>query len=197
MKRNITGKTQALAQWLVIAFAVAQLATISRAETILRADGSTNPAAAMLSGGGSAQGLETGRAAKASKRSGKARLVTEAEYNQADLVVRYNDDRTSYVVKPVQQEAFGGGTFYTPFERAGVLKLAGQQPRRDTVIIVLPKYATLVPSTEARIKGDWALDLAGAGYQHCIFALGDNKVNHIIGLPVLEGPQAVTVSMAK
>ena len=65
---------------------------------------------------------------------GKASRFTEAE--TADFIARYYSDETSYTLKPAMMEE----TFRSVCDRALLLKLAGQQPRRELAVIVMIHY---------------------------------------------------------
>src|ERR1039457_340362 len=64
----------------------------------------------------------------------KAQRFTEEE--TADFIARYYSDETSYALKPAMMD----GAFRAPCDRALLLKLAGQQPRRDLAVIVMVYY---------------------------------------------------------
>jgi hypothetical protein len=178
MKRMITGRISVFAQVLALGFAISQMATPCRAE---KSTATTQVSA-------------NAKAGKAAQTSANRRLFTEAESNQADFIVRYNDDRTSYVVKPVRKEVFAGHEYYTIFERAGVLKEAAAAPGRGLAIIMIPHYPNMRSDLEETIKLGWANDLAKLGYQRVLFGQGDNKVEHVQGMPVLTDPQMATVA---
>ena len=107
--------------------------------------------------------------------------IGEAE--AADFIARYYSDATSYVLKP----ALNDGAFRSICDRALLLKLAGQQPRRDLAVIVLIHYPSA--ATEDPVKLAWAKDLRGMGYQRIVFLRGGNHMQ-VNGLPTLESPQA-------
>ena len=118
----------------------------------------------------------------------KAARFTEEE--SADFVARYYSDGTSYVLRPALKE----GSYQTICDRAHVLALAGQQPRRDLAVVVLIHYPG--PSTEGPVKLAWVNDLKGLGYQRVVFLRGGNRMQ-VNGLPVLESPSASAIVAGK
>jgi hypothetical protein len=133
----------------------------------------------------------------------KLRGVTPEEVVHADFIVRYNDERTSYVLKPRMMETFGNGSFRSIFARQEAVKLAAGQPRRELAIIVLPLFAFYssaageVNKAEDR-TAEWQMhlkafvgELENAGYQHLIICKGDrNKAAKVEGCPILEVREA-------
>jgi hypothetical protein len=133
----------------------------------------------------------------------KLRVLTPEEVVHADFIVRYNDERTSYVLKPSMRETFGNGSFRSIFTRQEVVKLAAVRPRRELAIIVLPRFALLsgtggaVSQSEDRTV-EWQMnlkafagDLQSAGFRHLIVCRSDkNRADKIEGCPVLEARQA-------
>lgn len=111
----------------------------------------------------------------------KARRFGEAE--AADFIARYYSDDTSYVLKPATND----GAFRSICDRALLMKLAGQQPRRDLAVIVLLHYPGA--ATEDSVKLAWVKDLRGMGYQRIVFLRSGNRMQ-VNGLPTLESPQA-------
>jgi hypothetical protein len=103
------------------------------------------------------------------------------EADGADFIVRYYSDETSYVLKPPMMD----GAFRSICDRAALLRLARQQPRRELAVVVLVHY----PGSEVEepVKLAWMSDLTGLGYRRIVFlrAASRMKVN---GLLVLEGP---------
>ncbi len=165
----------------------------------------TNAGAIILSGAGRVQVLLTGRAGVPPQPPQRVRFVTPEEVDRADFIVRYSDDRTSYVVKPATQEAVPRHIFYEPLTSAEVVKLAAAQPRHELAIIVLPRFrgrsadAGVAPKPEAGRGTDWlknleafVKDLRKAGYQSLVFCEGGTKVGKVAGLRVVEGPQVAT-----
>lgn len=107
-----------------------------------------------------------------------SRVVWFNEQEQADLVVRYYTDDTSYLLKPVKMN----GPFLAVLNKDTVLDLAKQQPGRDLAVVILVHYVT-ADETEA-VKHDWMRRLKEVGYQRVVFlrASSDMRIN---GLPVM------------
>ena len=107
-----------------------------------------------------------------------AALPRFSEEAQADFIIRYYSDDTSYVLKPAASE----GPFLTIFRKDAVLALAKQQPSRELAVVALIHYAG--ESQSAAVKQDWTTLLTEAGYRRIIFLRASNgmKVN---GLPIL------------
>jgi hypothetical protein len=106
------------------------------------------------------------------------RTARFTEQDQANLVVRYYTDDTSYVLKPAQTD----GRFLSVLKRDAVLDVAKRQPGRDLAVVILIHYAA---DTEAdTVKTKWRSLLTGAGYQRVVFlsASGGMQIN---GLPLL------------
>ena len=114
----------------------------------------------------------------ASHRPGWAALPRFHEQDQANLIVRYYSDDTSYVLKPQRND----GPFLTILNKDAVLDVAKQQPGRQLAVVILIHYAT--ENEAGRVQNNWKNLLAGAGYQRVVFlrALNSMQVN---GLPVL------------
>ena len=112
---------------------------------------------------------------------GKASRFTEAE--TADFIARYYSDETSYALKPAMMEE----TFRSVCDRALLLKLAGQQPRRDLAVIVMVHYPGSRAEDTAKLA--WVKDLKGMGYQRIVFLRGSRSMQ-VNGLSFLECPQA-------
>jgi hypothetical protein len=115
-----------------------------------------------------------------STRVAQAPRFTEGE--AADFIARYYSDETSYALKPALME----GTFRSVCDRAFLLKLAGQQPRRELAVIVMIHY--MGAQQEDTIKSAWASDLKKLGYQRIVFLRGDNRMQ-VNGLRMLPCPQ--------
>ncbi len=106
------------------------------------------------------------------------RTARFAEQDQANLVVRYYTDDTSYVLKPVQAD----GRFLSVLKKDAVLDVAKRQPGRDLAVVILIHYAA---DTEAQtVKNNWRSLLGQAGYHRIVFlsAGGGMQIN---GLPLL------------
>ena len=160
----------------------------------------TNTAAIVLSGGTPVQVALNGWARVPPKPPQKLRVVTPEDVRQADFIVRYNDERTSHVLKPRMIETFGEREFLAIFEREGVQKLAAAQPRRERAIIVLSKLALYFsfsgnvsgPEDDAwfRKLGALVATLEKLGYGQLIFCTGDpDNERELKGLPVVGIPQ--------
>src|ERR1035438_2094101 len=100
------------------------------------------------------------------------------EAEQADLIIRYYSDDTSYVLKPSMTD----GPFLTILKKDAVLAMAKQQPGRQLAVVLLIHY-TDEGKAEA-VKKDWTSLLTQTGYRRVVFlrALNSMQVN---GLPVL------------
>jgi hypothetical protein len=101
----------------------------------------------------------------------------------ADFIAQYYSDETSYALKP----AMNDGAFRSICDRALLLKLAGQQPRRCLAVIVLIHYPS--EASENSVKLAWVKDLGGVGYQRIVFLRSGHGLR-ANGLPILETPQA-------
>jgi hypothetical protein len=107
-----------------------------------------------------------------------ARQVRFHEQEQANLVVRYYTDDTSYVLKPVATE----GPFLAVLNKDAVLDVARQQPSRQLAVVILIHYGA-DSETEA-VKSKWSNLLTGIGYQRVVF-LHASRGLQIEGLPIL------------
>lgn len=107
-----------------------------------------------------------------------APIVQFDEQDQANLIVRYYTDDTSYVVKPAKRD----GPFLSILKKDAVLDFARQQPGRELAVVILINYRD--DGQDAAVKHDWSSLLTEAGYQRVVFlrSLGGAKVN---GLPVV------------
>jgi len=107
-----------------------------------------------------------------------SRVVRFNELEQANLVVRYYTDDTSYVLKPATKN----GQFLAVLNKDAVLDLAKRQPGRDLAVVILVHYVT-AGETEA-VKHDWVKRLNEVGYERVVFlrASGDMRID---GLPVM------------
>jgi hypothetical protein len=114
----------------------------------------------------------------ATSRTPITALPRFSEEAQADLVIRYYSDDTSYVLKPTMTD----GPFLSILKKDAVLALAKQQPGRQLAVVALIHYAN--ESESDAVKHDWTSLLTEAGYRRVVFlrARNDMKVN---GLPVL------------
>jgi len=104
--------------------------------------------------------------------------VRFSEQEQANLVVRYYTDDTSYVLKPVKTD----GPFLSVLNKDAVLDVAKKQPGRELAVVILIHYAA--ETEAAKVQNKWRNLLTAAGYQRVVFlrALGGMQVH---GLPVL------------
>ena len=100
------------------------------------------------------------------------------EADQADLIIRYYSDDTSYVLKPATME----GPFLTILRKDAVLALAKQQPGRQLAVVALIHYTA--ESQADAVKHDWTNLLTEAGYQRIVFLRARNSMK-MNGLPVL------------
>jgi hypothetical protein len=100
------------------------------------------------------------------------------EADQADLIIRYYSDDTSYVLKPTTTE----GPFLSVLKKDAVLALAKRQPGRQLAVVAMIHYENEGQSDA--VKHDWTSLLTEAGYRRIIFLRASNgmKVN---GLPIL------------
>ena len=106
-----------------------------------------------------------------------APVVRFTEQDQANIVVRYYTDDTSYVLKPAQKD----GPFLSILKQDAVLDLARRQPGRQLAVVILIHNPSQTEA--ARVQTKWRNLLTDAGYQRVVFlrAVGGMKVN---GLPV-------------
>jgi hypothetical protein len=100
------------------------------------------------------------------------------EADQADLIIRYYSDDTSYVLKPAAMD----GVFMTILKKDAVLALAKQQPGRQLAVVLLIHY-TDEGKAEA-VKKDWTSLLTESGYRRIVFLRAVNSMQ-VNGLPVL------------
>ena len=100
------------------------------------------------------------------------------EQEQANLVIRYYSDDTSYVLKPAQTD----GPFLSVLKKDAVLNVAKRQPGRDLAVVILIHYAADAEANTVQAK--WRSLLTEAGYQRVVF-LRANGGMQINGLPLL------------
>ena len=100
------------------------------------------------------------------------------EQDQANLIVRYFSDETSYVLKPYKAE----GPFMSILKRDDVLEVAKQLPNHDLAVVILVHYPS--QTTADAVKAKWTGLLTSLGYHRVVFlgGFGGKEVN---GLPVL------------
>jgi hypothetical protein len=116
----------------------------------------------------------------ATHRRSTASLPRFSEEEQANLIIRYYSDDTSYVLKPATTE----GPFLTILRKDAVLALAKQQPGRQLAVVALIHYGA--ESQADAVKHDWTNLLTEAGYQRIVFLRARNSMK-MNGLPVLAG----------
>src|ERR1039457_746744 len=109
-----------------------------------------------------------------------SRVVRFNQQEQANLVVRYYTDDTSYVLKPAKTD----GTFLAILNKDAVLDVAKQQPGRELAVVILIHYRA--QSEGDSVRQNWVKLLKEVGYQRVVFlrASGSMQIN---GLPVLAG----------
>ena len=100
------------------------------------------------------------------------------EQDQANIIVRYYSDETSYVVKPQRTE----GVFLSILRRDDVLDVAKKLPGRGLAVVILVHYPSQDTADAVRTK--WASQLTGLGYQRVVFLRGFGS-SQIEGLPIL------------
>ena len=101
-----------------------------------------------------------------------------SEEEQADVIIRYYTDDTSYVLKPATTD----GPFLTILKKDAVLDLAKQQPGRQMAVVVLIHYMS--ESQDKAVKQDWTSLLTKTGYRRIVFLRGLNSMK-VNGLAVL------------
>ena len=105
-------------------------------------------------------------------------VVRFHEQDQANLIVRYYTDETSYVLKPEKTD----GPFLSILRRDDVLEVAKQLPGRELAVVILVHYP--YQGEADAVKNKWTGLLTGLGYQRVVFlgGFGGRQVN---GLPIL------------
>jgi HYDIN/CFA65/VesB-like, Ig-like domain len=149
------------------------------------AEGSDSGTVAFTGGRGAAVTV-TGTARTPPRPPGHLRVNHKAsshfeEEDNADFIVRYYSDSTSYILKPAMRD----GPYWSVCNRALALKVAGQQPRHELAVVVLIHYPNSV--TEVPAKQAWLKDLAALGYRRVVFLRGLNKIK-VKGLTILPDP---------
>jgi hypothetical protein len=109
---------------------------------------------------------------------GTAQMARFQEQEQANLVVRYYTDDTSYVLKPQKTD----GPFLSILDKRAVLDVAKQQSGRQLAVVILIHYAD--DGQAAAVKHEWRGLLTNVGYQRVVFLRGMNGMR-VNGLPVL------------
>jgi hypothetical protein len=107
-----------------------------------------------------------------------APVVRFHEQDQANLIVRYYSDETSYVLKPQKTD----GPFLSIMRRDDVLDVAKKLRGRDLAVVILVHYPT--EDAAEVVKTKWTGLLAGLGYQRVVF-LGGYGGKQVNGLPIL------------
>jgi len=107
-----------------------------------------------------------------------SRVVRFNQQEQANLVVRYYTDDTSYVLKPAKTD----GPFLAVLNKDAVLDVAKQQPRRELAVVILIHYRA--EGAAEAVKRNWVSLLKEAGYQRVVFLRASTSMQ-INGLPVL------------
>ncbi len=103
------------------------------------------------------------------------------DQEQANLIVRYYTDDTSYVLKPEAKE----GPFLSILNKSDVVEVAKRQAGRDLAVVVLIHYGG---ESEAKaVKCKWQNLLTEAGYQRVVFLRGRTGMR-VNGLAVLSSP---------
>ena len=116
--------------------------------------------------------------ATACSTPGTRRVVRFHEQDQANLIVRYYSDETSYVLKPQRSD----GPFLSVLKREDVLKVAKQLRSRDLAVVILVHYAC--ESDMDVVKQKWTGLLTDLGYRQVVF-LGGYGGKRVDGLPIL------------
>ena len=101
-----------------------------------------------------------------------------SEQEQADLIVRYYSEDTSYVLKPSKMD----GPFLSILNRDAVLDVAKQQPGRRLAVVILIRYND--ESEAEKVKSTWTTKLTQVGYQRVVFLRGRNGMR-VKGLPIM------------
>jgi hypothetical protein len=107
-----------------------------------------------------------------------SRVVRFHEQDQANLIVRYYSDETSYVLKPQKTD----GPFMSILRRDDVLEVAKQLPDHDLAVVILVHYPCQTTADAVKVK--WTGLLTSLGYQRVVF-LGGFGGKDVNGLPVL------------
>ena len=110
----------------------------------------------------------------------KARFNEQA---QADLIVRYYTDDTSYVLKPAKTD----GRFLGVLKKGAVLDVAKEQPGRQLAVVILIHYRAAPEG--AKVKAEWTKLLTDLGYQRVVFLLAQGSMQ-VDGLTVLPPNEA-------
>ena len=100
------------------------------------------------------------------------------DQEQANLIVRYYTDDTSYVLKPAAKE----GLFLSVLNKDAVLDVAKRQAGRDLAVVILIHYGA--QSEDETVKSKWRHLLAEVGYQRVVFLRGRNGMQ-VDGLPIV------------
>ena len=112
-----------------------------------------------------------------------SQVVRFHEQDQANIIVRYYSDETSYVVKPQKTE----GGFLSIFRRGDVLDMARKLPDRELAVVILIHYRAAPEG--AKVKAEWTKLLTDLGYQRVVFLLAQGSMQ-VDGLTVLPPNEA-------
>ena len=107
-----------------------------------------------------------------------SRVVRFHGQDQANLIVRYYSDETSYLLKPQKRD----GAFLSILRCDDVVKVAKQLPGRELAVVILVHYPC--ESEADAVKSKWKGLLTGLGYQRVVFLSGYGG-KHVDGLPIL------------
>jgi hypothetical protein len=107
-----------------------------------------------------------------------ARVVRFHEQDQANLIVRYYSDETSYLLKPQKTD----GPFLKVLRRDDVVKFAKQLPGRELAVVILVYYP--YQGEADAVKSKWTGLLTRLGYERVVF-LGGYGGKRVDGLPIL------------
>lgn len=98
---------------------------------------------------------------------------------QADFIVLYSQDSTSYIYKPLRRE----GGFFSIFDRSQVLaEAASPQISRGCAVVVLDSISS--PRFRQQVMDGWCRDFKQLAFQRVVF-LGGIHGDRIEGRPVL------------
>ncbi len=154
----------------------------------------TNVASILFSGGNGATVRVSGHARMPPRPPGNVHIARKPsshfnEEDDADVIIRYYSDSTSYILKPNMMD----GQYRSICDRSLVLKVAEQQPRHELAVVVLIHY----PGTglEEPVKLAWVKELKALGYERVVFLRGTNRMK-VKGLKVLPDPQEPATSAA-
>lgn len=113
-----------------------------------------------------------------------ARVERFNEQEQANFIVRYYTDETSYVLKPQETD----GPFLAILNREAVLDVAKRQPGRQLAVVIMIHHGA--GSEVEAVRHKWESLLTEAGYQRVVFLRAANGMQ-VNGLPVLANGDSV------